>query len=108
MKQKLVIVAAALALAGCGSVKIGRINADPTRFQNKTVRVTGNVVNSMGLMGTGGYQIEDETGRIYVLSQTGVPSRGSRVTVTGSVVGGAQVLGRTFGVAIRERGHKVK
>jgi hypothetical protein len=111
MQTKFVVpltMAAALALAGCGSTKIGRINADPTRFQNKTVRVEGRVVNSMGVLGAGGYQVEDDTGKIYVLSATGVPSRGSRVEVTGRVQPGATILGRSFGTTIKERQHKVR
>jgi hypothetical protein len=103
-----VAVAAAFLLSACGSVKIGRINADPSRFYNRTVRVDGTVVNSVGILGTGGYQIEDETGKIYVLSRTGVPSSGSRVSVSGSVIGGAQVFGRPLGTAIREEQHRVK
>ncbi len=87
---------------------IGRITADPSRFQNRTVRVDGTVTNSVGLMGKGGYQIEDSTGRIYVISGTGVPSRGSHVTVTGRVVPGAQVLGTPVGVTIREQSHKLR
>src|SRR5690242_14894218 len=90
-------IAAAIVSTACGSVKIGRINADPSRFQNQTVHVTGNVVTSVGVLGTGGYQIEDDTGRIYVVSRTGVPSRGSRVTVTGTVVPGAEALGQSIG-----------
>lgn len=87
---------------------IARINADPSRFRNQTVRVTGNVVTSVGVLGTGGYQVEDGTGRIYVISRTGVPSRGSRVTVTGRVVPGAEVLGQSVGTTIRETHHSVK
>lgn len=99
---------AALLLAACGATTIGRINADPTRFQNRTVRVSGTVVNSIGALGAGGYQIEDSTGKIYVISGTGVPSKGSRVDVTGRVQSGITVLGRSFGTAIREEHHKVK
>ena len=95
-------------LAGCAPVTIGRINADPSRFQNRTVKVTGTVTNSVGLLGRGGYQIEDATGKIYVISGTGVPSKGSRVTVTGRVSPGAQVLGTSVGVTIREQEHRVK
>ncbi len=101
-------LATAFLLAGCGATKIGRINADPTRYQNRTVRVNGTVTNAVGLLGTGGYQIQDDTGKIYVLSATGVPSKGARVTVTGTVVPGAQVLGTTVGTAIREQHHKVR
>ena len=110
MKQigLVLLFAGALLTAACGSVKIGRINADPSRYQNQTVHVTGTVVTSVGLLGKGGYQIEDGTGKIYVVSTTGVPSRGSRVTVTGRVLPGAQVLGESVGTAIREEHHTVR
>ncbi len=99
---------AALLLAACGSVKIGRINADPTRYQNKTVRVTGTVTQSMGVLSTGGYQIQDDSGKIYVISGTGVPSKGSTVTVKGRVQSGVNILGRAYGTAIREQSHSVQ
>ena len=110
MKTK-IVAATALALgfvSGCASVTIARINADPSRYYNRTVRVDGRVVTSVGLLGTGGYQLDDGTGTIYVVSQTGVPSSGSRVAVTGRVMGGAQILGRTVGTAIREEHHRVR
>ena len=98
----------ALFLAGCGSVKIGQINADPSKYRNQTVHVTGTVTNSVGVLGTGGYQIEDDSGKILVVSRAGVPSKGVRVTVTGTVIPGAQVLGQPVGVTIREESHRVK
>lgn len=102
------VLASVFFFTACGAVKIGRINADPSRFRNQTVHVTGSVVNSVGVLGTGGYQLEDGTGRIFVLSRTGVPSRGSRVTVTGKVIPGAEILGQAVGTAIREDHHQVK
>ena len=109
LKPKLAIVAlAAIVLAGCAPVTIGRIVADPSRYQNKTVRVSGTVTNSVGVLGKGGYQLDDGTGKIYVISGTGVPSRGSKVEVTGRVSPGVEVLGTAVGVAIREQSHKVK
>ncbi|HWB85573.1 MAG TPA: hypothetical protein VG675_15620 [Bryobacteraceae bacterium] len=111
MKRKIVGTAAflaALALTGCGAVKIGRINADPTRYANHKVEVTGTVTNSFGVLGTGGYQIADETGRIYVISSTGVPSKGSRVRVRGRVMSGAEVMGKAYGTAIRESHHSIE
>ena len=102
-----ILVLSALLLAGCAPMTIGRINADPSHFQNRTVRVSGTVTNSVGLMGKGGYQIEDNTGRIIVVSGKGVPSRGSHVTVTGRVAPGAEVLGSAVGVTIREQTHTV-
>ena len=103
-----VLVFAALLLAGCAPVTIGRINADPSRFQNKAVKVEGTVTNSVGVLGRGGYELEDSTGKIYVISGRGVPSRGSKVEVTGRVSPGVELLGTPVGVAIREESHKVK
>lgn len=108
MKGKLCMAAIAIVLAGCAPMTIGRITADPSRFRNQTVRVSGTVTNSVGVMGKGGYQIEDPTGKIYVVSGSGVPSRGSRVTVKGRVLPGAEVLGTAVGVTIREESHTVK
>jgi len=103
-----ILVPCLLLLAACAPVTIGRITADPSRFRNKTVKVSGTVTNSVGAMGKGGYQIDDGTGKIYVISGSGVPSRGSRVEVTGRVSPGVEVLGTPVGVAIREQGHTVK
>ena len=103
-----ILVPCLLLLAACAPVTIGRITADPSRFRNKTVKVSGTVTNSVGAMGKGGYQIDDGTGKIYVISGSGVPSRGSRDEVTGRVSPGVEVLGTPVGVAIREQGHTVK
>ena len=95
-------------LSACGTVRIARINADPSRYRNREVRVEGNVTTSFGALGTGGYQIDDGTGRIYVVStRSGVPSGGSHVRVTGSVISGATVMCKSIGTAIREYNHKV-
>jgi hypothetical protein len=106
--KSLALFSLLVVLSACGSIKIARINADPSRYANRTVTVTGKVVNSVGVLGTGGYQLEDNTGRIYVLSRSGVPSRGSVVKVTGTVSPGVQVLGNPVGVAIKEQQHRVK
>ena len=104
----LTIFAVAL-LSACGTVRIARINADPSRYQNRDVRVEGNVTNSFGALGTGGYQVDDGTGRIFVISTgSGVPSKGSRVAVNGKVMNGATVLGTAYGTAIREHNHRVR
>jgi hypothetical protein len=100
-------LAAALILAGCGTVKIGRILDEPTRYQNRTVNVEGRVDNSFGAIVTGVYQVDDNTGKIYVLSNGGVPRKGSRVSVKGRVMNGITLGTRSFGTAIREQSHHV-
>ena len=110
MKESIVWAAAlavALTFTACAPVTIARINQDPSRYRHQTVHVAGTVVTSVGLLGTGGYQIDDGTGRIYVVSRSGVPASGSRVSVTGTVIPGAEVLGVTVATAIREQSHSL-
>ena len=103
------VLAAAVIMTACeGVTKIGDVNKDPSKFRNKIVRVEGTVTNSVGVMSTGGYQIEDETGKIFVVSNQGVPARGARVIVEGSVFQGAMVLGEAVGIAIKESRHQVR
>jgi hypothetical protein len=97
-----------LLLSSCASTRIGRINADPSRYQNRVVHVEGRVTNSFGALGTGGYQLDDGSGTIYVISNRGVPSRGSKVAVSGKVINGVTVMGRSFGTTIEEHGHRVR
>jgi len=99
---------ALLLLSSCGYTKIGKITADPARFRNQTVRVEGRVTNSFGALSVGGYQIQDDTGKIFVLSNRGVPSSGSRVAVSGKVIEGVTVMGRSFGTSIQEHDHRVR
>ena len=67
------------------------------------------MTNAFGALGAGGYQVDDGSGKIYVLSTgSGVPSKGSRVLVSGTVINGATVMGKSYGTAIREQKHKVE
>jgi hypothetical protein len=110
MKKAVLAVAIlfGLLLSGCGSVRIAQIKADPTRYRNKTVTVDGRVTNSFGALVAGFYEVEDETGKIYVVSRSGVPSKGARVSVKGTVMNGVTVMGKSFGTTIQERNHKVR
>jgi len=99
------LLAASLVLAACESVTIARIKADPSQFHSKTVAIRGTVVTSVGILSKGGYEVDDGTGRIFVITNQGVPSSGTRVVVEGTVFSGATVLGQAIGVAIRETKH---
>src|SRR5688572_26725547 len=73
-------------LVACERTKIGDITADPGNFMNKEVNVGGQVTQSIGFMGKGIYQIDDGTGRLWVLvNERGVPSKGAMVGVKGRV-----------------------
>ena len=108
MKRILLVLPLALLLLGCGPVKIGRILDEPMRFRDRSVRVEGQVDRSIGALVTGVYQVDDGTGKLYVLSNSGVPRRGSKVSVKGRVTQGITLGTRSFGTILREESHKVK
>jgi hypothetical protein len=103
----LLLLIAPLLLAGCATVKIGRILDQPDRYQNRIVRVEGRVDHAFGGVVTGVYQVQDNTGKIYVLSNGGVPRTGTRVTVKGTVMSGITIGTHSFATSIREERHKV-
>ncbi len=105
-----VLLAGVLTFAGCPSrTNIGKINADPQRYFDKEVGIGGTVIDSYGVPFVGGaYEIEDDTGKIWVLTERGVPSKGSRVGVKGRVLNGPTFRGRNFGTALRESERRVK
>ncbi len=98
---------ALLLMTGCGSVKIGRILDQPAHYQNRSVRVNGVVDSAFGAVVAGVYQVQDDTGKVYVLSNGAVPRKGNRVSVKGRVMSGITVGTRSFGTALREESHKV-
>ncbi len=81
--------AAILVLAGlstgCAGMTINRILAEPQRYQNRDVTLKGDVVRSASVLGHGAYELDDGTGRIWVVSQHGVPRRGAYVKTKGRV-----------------------
>ena len=97
------VVVLGLALAACERVKIGDLNADPGRFMNKEVAVAGTVTHSIGALGKGIYQLDDGTGKLWILANhRGVPSKGARVGVKGHVVPTITFLGINYATVLQE------
>ena len=81
-----ILLAGLVMISGCGSTRtIGEVLADPSQYSGDDVRVEGQVVQGFSILGQGAYRIEDETGRLWVVSRTGVPNMGARVSVAGRV-----------------------
>ncbi|SRR6266545_5364487 len=74
-----------LFLAGCEEKRINEIMADPQRYSNREVGVVGKVVQSYSVLGKGAYQVDDGTGKLWVVSDKGVPRKGARVGVKGKI-----------------------
>src|SRR5688572_19557234 len=90
----MVVVLVGLFSVACDRKDIAEINADPGAWRDKEVDVGGKVTQSIGVLGTGIYQIDDGTGTLWVWSDSrGVPTRGSMVGVRGRVTPTVTFLG---------------
>lgn len=100
----MLLAIATLFLTACPTrTSIEKINRDPGRYAGKEVTIAGRVSNSFGALGTGVFELEDDTGRMWVYSQRyGVPSSGAKVAVTGRIEQGFSFGGRSFATVLRE------
>ncbi len=78
------VAAWAFAAAGCAT-SINHILADPSHYRDREVRVNGTVLDSYSIADTGAYRIGDDTGQIWVISDRGVPRKGARAKVSGTI-----------------------
>jgi hypothetical protein len=98
-----VLISGALLFTACPTqTNIAKINRNPDRYRNKEVGIAGRVTDSYGVLGAGAYEIDDGTGRIWVATRRGVPSRGSRVGAKGYIHNGFSFAGRSFGTVMEE------
>jgi hypothetical protein len=89
-------------------VKVSDLQHNPGKYGGKEVAVSGTVTESYGLLGNGAYQVDDGSGKIWVLSEGyGIPGKGARVGVTGTLMEGAAFGGKSLGMAIRQT-HRTK
>ena len=104
----LFVVACVAAPAALAKTDINKINADPGRYYNKKVTIEGTVTDSYGVLGEGAYELDDGTGKIWVIAERAVPARGSRVQAKGRVISGFVYHGRNLAAALRETDRKAK
>ena len=88
---KLSLVVLALAGAACAQKTVNHVLADPARYANKEISLSGRVVESVSVAGKGFYRLEDPTGRLWVFSQRGVPRKGATVKVKGKIHDGFDI-----------------
>jgi hypothetical protein len=85
----------AVLAGGCAARSVGDVLANPARYENRDVRVSGHVDDSYSVLSRGVYRITDGNGRLWVMSDN-VPRRGAAVTVKGKIRSGVDLgfLGR--------------
>ena len=106
-------LAAVLALAGMfsgcalttGRTSVAEVKYNPARYQDKNVSIDGVVTSSWGvpLVPFRLYKVDDGTGEMTVLSQSGrVPAKGARVRVKGRVSDIASFGGQSLGLHMEQ------
>lgn len=111
------LAAAAVSLPACAT-SINKVLADPSRYRNEEVKVSGTVTDSYSIGTRGAYRLADGSAGIWVVSERGVPRKGARVTVTGTIREGFNIgsLGGKIklpmdlgsGLVLVEREHKAQ
>ena len=105
----LIFLACAVLLTACPQqTSINRVNGDPARYRGKEILIVGTVTRSFGALGEGAYELNDETGKIWVLTRRGAPTKGARVGAVGRYINGAVWNGRNYGSALQETDRKVR
>jgi hypothetical protein len=107
MRCSLAAILTVVLIAGCAArqVRIAELKDQPTKYTDKSVRVTGRVTNSFGipLVPFQVYNVDDGTGEIAVVSRSGrAPATGTRIEVKGKVSEVAVIGGRSIGLHIEE------
>ena len=89
----MVLAYAMFVLVGCEYKTINQIMAEPQRYTNRDVGITGNDVRSFSVLGAGAYQVDDGTGKMWVVAKNNVPREGARVGVKGKIQDGFNLGG---------------
>ena len=92
------VLGMSLVLVGCAT-SINHLLADPAKYRNKSVTVSGTVDQSASVMGRGAYRITDGDQGLWVVTTSGAPRKGARVNVTGRLQDGYDLS--AFGSAIK-------
>ena len=59
-----ILAGSALASAACASMTINRVLADPSRYRDREVQLSGAVVDSYSVASRGAYRLDDDTGQL--------------------------------------------
>ena len=113
-----VLTMSVLASAACASRTVNQVLADPSRYRDREIPLSGSVVESYSFVNRGAYRLDDGTGRLWVVSDRGVPRINARVIVTGRVREGFNLgslgdrinlpLGIGSGLVLMESSHKAE
>jgi hypothetical protein len=104
----ILFAASLLFLAGCrGEVTpIRSLLDDPGSYDGQTVRVAGTCVGGVGILGYGAYQLDDGTGKLLVVTESGgAPREGAEVGVEGTFRAAFVLKTETVAALVEKKRH---
>jgi hypothetical protein len=93
-------------ITGCSGVKISDVLDNPGDYEGKEVSVSGTVterywIDILGMKG-GAYQIDDGSGKIWIITSKEPPAEGEKASTKGVVATAGKIGDRSFGTVINE------
>lgn len=110
----LLIAVIAFAAACPERKSIADIEANPSKYLNKSVAVAGTVQDAYGInipltnVRGGIYKISDGTGSMWIVTQNSVPTKGTQIGVKGKVESGVNYNGRNYGLGMIEEDRRTR
>ena len=110
----LLVSASILTVSGCKDERtmISKILQRPDRYEGHEVRIAGEVTKTYSvnllIAEAGAYQLDDGSGKLWVITRTGVPHEGQEVGLKGKVGSGFRLGSEAFGVVVREEERRTR
>jgi hypothetical protein len=82
---KLLVLGTTLFILGCASTSLNSVMADPGRYRDRDVTISGVVEESMGVVGRGFFRLRDGENSLWVYTSRGLPRKGSRLKSKGRI-----------------------
>ena len=95
-------IATLLVVSGCvRTIPIKAILDDPERHNGKRVQIAGEVTTSPATPGPESFEVDDGTGKVFVLSKEHtIPPKGAKVVVKGVYYGSISSPTQTFAAVV--------
>jgi len=88
----IIILLLSLLASGCDqagsplSVPIGKVLSNPRNYEGKTITLSGTVGETMSVVVLKAFQLSDDTGQIFVVTERMLPKQGEKLRIKGTVV----------------------
>ncbi|MGH2415892.1 MAG: DNA-binding protein [Microcystaceae cyanobacterium] len=96
-----------IALPNTGNPPLTQISDLQQQTAGETVYLQGRVGDKAPFLGNGAYQLEDQTGKVWVLTQKSLPTQGKEILIKGqvefqSISVGKQELGELYIIELEQ------